>query len=359
MTSIGIDLLRYRPGCHGGGETHLLAYLDALERRGERAVLFCGPHNADRLSRAYPGFTVAAGPDVLAPETREARRGEAVALFDREACDVVYFPLSTVWPEGIRARVVLTLFDVQHWDFPGNFAPSDFAFRDRIYRSSIRRADVLHVPSAYTKERIARHVPEAASKTFVCPLFVPSLSPPRPTAEDGPYFHYPAIAWPHKNHALLFEAFARARDRLPAGFGIALTGNPNVGSVDLRSLAESRGISEAVRLEGYRSREEALGILSGAAALVFPSSYEGFGFPLVEAMDLGVPILASDNTSIAEVAREAAVLLPPDAGAWSGAMVRIVQDAELRRRLLAAARDRRGAFTEETFFSRFQRRIAG
>jgi glycosyltransferase involved in cell wall biosynthesis len=352
MTTLGIDLLRVRPGCHGGGETYLHAFLEALHRRGT-ATLFCGPHNVSHFRGRYPEFTIRTGPDVLDPGTRGARLGETVWLMDDDPCDVLYFPLSTIWPVDVRKRTALTLFDVQHWDRPMNFTPGDRMFRDQLYRESIHRADVLHVPTRYTAERIEQFVPEAAGKLFVHPLFLPPFDAPSRIATASGYFHYPAIPWPHKNHALLFEAFARIPDRR-----LVLTGNADVGAVDLPALAEQYGIADRVDILGFLGRSEMLRVLAGSISLVYPSSYEGFGFPLVEAMALRRPILASDNTAIAEVAGDAALLLPPTVDAWAEALRR-VEEEPVRSLLIRNGERRLERYSEEAFFDGFQGRIAG
>lgn len=355
MRKIGIDLMRYRPGRHGGGETFLESYLDGLARRDAGATIFAGPHNAEFLRGRHPAFRILEGPDALDPRRREAVRGDAMRLLEGAGCDFLHFPLSTIWPAPVSGRVLLTLFDVQHWDCPGNFTPEDLAFRDEIYRRSIGRAEVIHVPTEYTAERVAAHVPEARDKLVVWPLFLPPL-PAGPAG--GSHFHYPAVPWPHKNHALLFEAFAKARPRLPRDFRLVLTGRPEMGSVDLPALARRHGIEDGVRLEGFRTRAEALRWLGSAVALVFPSSYEGFGFPILEAMWLERPILAARGTSITEVAGDAAMLLPEDPDAWAEALVRVSGEGPLQRDLVERGRRRRVAFTEDAFFAAFQERMA-
>ena len=110
---------------------------------------------------------------------------------------------------------------------------------------------------------------------------------------------YPARPWPHKNHARLFEAFARLRARRP-NLRLVLTGEGEYGA-----------LPAGVEARGRVSRDELVRLYQGAAALVFPSLYEGFGMPVLEAMACGCPVACSNVTSLPEVAGDAARLFDP------------------------------------------------
>ena len=120
--------------------------------------------------------------------------------------------------------------------------------------------------------------------------------------EREPFLLYPARRWPHKNHAFLFGAFSEVRRSRPE-LELVLTGEPDIGS-HCRTVCARSGSSRSEELaELYRR----------AAALVFPSRYEGFGWPVLEAMASGCPVAAASGTAVEEVAGDAAVFFAPDA----------------------------------------------
>ncbi len=115
-----------------------------------------------------------------------------------------------------------------------------------------------------------------------------------------PFLLYPANRWPHKNHARLFEAFASARRERPE-LRLVLTGGGHAG----------RPLPPGVEARGHVPLDELVGLYRSAAALVFPSLYEGFGMPPLEAMACGCPIAVSRVASLPEVCGEAAVYFDP------------------------------------------------
>jgi len=115
-----------------------------------------------------------------------------------------------------------------------------------------------------------------------------------------PFLLYPARRWPHKNHAFLFGAFAELRRDRP-DLELVLTGEP-----------DSSVLPDGVRSLGYVSAAELAELYRRAAALVFPSRHEGFGWPVLEAMASGCPVAAASGTAVEEVASDAAVFFDPD-----------------------------------------------
>jgi glycosyltransferase involved in cell wall biosynthesis len=139
---------------------------------------------------------------------------------------------------------------------------------------------------------------------------------------------------PHKNTSRVVEAFRIAKHELP-GLRLAVIGN------DPRALAGGLGSpaqleSEGIRVLGYVSETEMKSLFSSAAAFVFPSLYEGFGFPVLESMAAGTPVVTSAVASLPEVGGDAVLYADPnDAGDIARAVVRVCRDPELRSSLRA------------------------
>jgi glycosyltransferase involved in cell wall biosynthesis len=176
----------------------------------------------------------------------------------------------------------------------------------------------------------------------------PEVAPPAGTPENA-FFLYPANFWPHKNHETLLVAYRQyAQAAGSRAWPLIFTGQPDVRMKLLQELRDGLGISSSVLFLGHVEDAAFAALWSRAGALVFPSLHEGFGIPLLEAMRFGVPIVASNTTSLPEVAGDAAVLVnPDDPRLIADALRRIAIREGLREELVARGRARLGAFSLE------------
>jgi glycosyltransferase involved in cell wall biosynthesis len=147
---------------------------------------------------------------------------------------------------------------------------------------------------------------------------------------------------PRKNLRTLLEAYAALRPNAPE-VGLVIAGGKGWLFADFFDQLRALGLESQVRLTGFVPDDDLPALLSAAEAFVYPSVYEGFGLPPLEAMACGTPVLCSDASSLPEVVGQAGLLLPPtDAAAWAAALQRILSDAalraDLRERGLARAR---------------------
>jgi glycosyltransferase involved in cell wall biosynthesis len=163
---------------------------------------------------------------------------------------------------------------------------------------------------------------------------------------DGPYLFFPAHCWPHKNHAKLIEAFALIVPHIPKDLRLIFSGGPFPASHAAHDLIRQHGLSHRVTHLGYRSAIEVQALLHGCFALVFPSLFEGFGIPVMDAIIAGKPIACSNCTSLPEIAGDAALTFDPhnihDIG---GRLLEIINDPARRATLLEAGRRRRPLFS--------------
>ncbi len=143
---------------------------------------------------------------------------------------------------------------------------------------------------------------------------------------------------------------ARALSRLPAtgGIELVLVGPAGAGSDQLRAKMERLGLGARVAILGFLADNDLVALMAAASSLVHPSRDEGFGYPPLEAMALGTPVLAAAAASLPEIVGDGGVLLDPDApDAWAGAISRLRTDPEHRAHLAAAGRARAAEFTPE------------
>jgi glycosyltransferase involved in cell wall biosynthesis len=298
---VGISLLTLVPGELGGSETYVRELLRGLGRVGTRSYRVIAPPVAPDAGEGLPAVIATSYrraqtiPQRLAAMTEAAARpGPLRPAF--AGADVVHFPLTIELPR-VAAPKVVTLHDLQHLDLPDMFPRAERAFRRVTWHPSIRRADRVIVISDFVRRRAVAHLGLDASKIRVVPLGLDHATL-KPGGARESFLIYPARGWPHKNHARLFEAFALIRRERP-DVRLVLTGG---GFPDTPSGVESLGPVPWSQL---------VPLLQRAAALVFPSLYEGFGLPPLEAMACGCPVACSNAAALPETVGDAARLFDP------------------------------------------------
>ena len=292
------------PGGMGGSETYTRRLIEHLAGRSDVQVHVVQPASASDMGKASSASTVSDPPG----STSAARLAWMVRHGLRRfpdggtVPDVVHYPLTVGVPRAPRASGrVVTLHDVQHLDLPGHFSVLERAYRRLAYDRPSQTADVVLTLSAFSKARIAHHLAIPPERIVVAPLGHEIRQARRRPATHTPFVLYPARYWPHKNHHRLVDAVARLRDQGHPDLRLVLTGDP-VPAEWMPHWVEQRGLV---------SREDLLDLYSVAACLAFPSLYEGFGLPPLEAMASGCPVVASSSGAVPEVCGDAAVTVDP------------------------------------------------
>jgi glycosyltransferase involved in cell wall biosynthesis len=304
---VGISLLTLVPGISGGSETYARELCGALARVGTLEYRVFVPSIAQdasdglpssvvrgyRASRTMPGRIAAMS--LAAARPRPLRRDLGLAHLD-----AIHFPLSVMLPPVDAPPAVTTIVDLQHEEHPEFFGRAELAYRKAVYGWTMRRSQIVITISEHARQTLlerGRLPPERVRTIHLGvdrDLFTPSDKP-----AQGRFLLYPARPWRHKNHARLFEAFARLRGQRP-GLRLVLTGEGDFGE-----------LPDGVEARGRVSRDELVQLYRDAAVLVFPSLYEGFGLPVLEAMACGCPVACSNTTSLPEVAGDAARRFDP------------------------------------------------
>ena len=174
---------------------------------------------------------------------------------------------------------------------------------------------------------------------------------------------FPAQTFPHKNHLALLEALAIARDRHGVRIPIVASGHQNDFFAQIVRRADSLALRDQVFFVGFLPEIDLRALYRSARCLVFPSAFEGWGLPVVEAFTEGIPVACADATSLPEVAGGAALLFPPnDTSLMADSIVRLWTDAELRAELVRKGRARSGQLSwtrTARMFRAHYRRISG
>ncbi|HEY3527625.1 MAG TPA: glycosyltransferase family 1 protein [Nocardioides sp.] len=308
-TKVVLPMLTLVPGGMGGSETYARALIRELSKEPDLDVVALVPAMAEGL---FDGVR-----EVVLPQLRSAgstadrlrtvlRTSSPWFAGRRElvGAAVVHFPLTVPVPlrrQGIP--MVQTLHDVQHHDLPDLFSRPERAYRVVTYDLPARRADTVITVSEFCKERIVAQLGLDPDRIVVAPLGVDHDAHSPYDGRRQSFVLYPAGAWRHKNHGRLIAAMALLREQ-GSDLRLVLTGGRGDDLGQLPEWAEHRGMVPDVELrELYRS----------ASCLAFPSLYEGFGLPPLEAMASGCPVAAADSGSLPEVCGDAAVMFDPRA----------------------------------------------
>jgi len=303
---VALSMLTLVPGAMGGTETYARALTRHLDPARVDATAYV-PLGAAGFSggvREVVVPEVTAGASTLARLTVAARGTLLGGRIRRRmsGAQVVHFPFTAAIPPiGPAVGRVVTVHDVQHLDLPGNFSRAERAYRRLTYEAPARAADLVITDSEFARASIIRHLGLPPDKVRAIHLgFDASGFTPGAEAREN-FLLYPARPYAHKNHRALIDAVGLLR-REDADLRLVLTGEGLERLGDVPDWVERRGLisfDELKRL--YRT----------ARLLVFPSLYEGFGLPPLEAMASGCPVAAADAASIPEVVGDAAELFDP------------------------------------------------
>ncbi|MEJ7893310.1 MAG: glycosyltransferase family 1 protein [Solirubrobacteraceae bacterium] len=334
---VGLNLIFLVPGQTGGMEIYareLAPRLAALE--GLRVTAFV---NREAAGEEFGCEKVVV--PVNASDRLQWVRGEQLllpGLAEGHGCDLVHSLGSTAPVRG-RFRRVVTIHDLHYKLAPdAHFGLRGLGMRVLV-PAAARSAHRIIVDATSTREDLREHLGVPPGKVDVIPLAGASPPDVTPTPEpelrtryalaDRPVLLSVSAKRPHKNLMRLIEAVAGLKTPRPV---LVLPGYPTSHEAELRARAASLGIADDVRFPVWISASELEGLYALATAFVFPSLYEGFGLPVLEAMARGVPVACSDRGSLAEVAGDAALLFDPESvESIRVAVGRLVGDAELAR----------------------------
>ena len=307
VPNVVISMLTFVPGEMGGSETYAVNLLRELADMSAVNVstLFPRPYGDGRspksesrtLISTVAGRSSAHRVGTLA-RTLSSRRGRGHI----RAADLVHYPFSVPTPLPVSAvPFVQTILDVQHRDMPQLFSRSERAFRRLAYDLPARRASAIITISHFSKARIVSALGVDPEKVHVAYLGHQALDTPPNHGERDNFLLYPARTWAHKNHSRLIEAVALLRNERPT-LRLVLTGDPGGHHEAMPKWVENLGLV---------SRDELNDLYRSAACLVFPSLYEGFGLPPIEAMSAGCPTAVAKSGALPEVCGSASVYFDP------------------------------------------------
>jgi glycosyltransferase involved in cell wall biosynthesis len=373
--TIGIDA-RLRSGQPGGVEQFVIGLasgLSALSDGAERYLFLTLP-GEDAWIRPYlRGSCALAQPDPgqglrqwfggtlprraveKAPWLRRLRsgwrilRGGAAGVprsdgtLESAGAQVIHFPLQSAFLT--EAPSIYQPWDLQHLHLPEFFSSDVVATRERWYRAFCTQASLIVVATNWARRDLVARYGVTESKVAVIPV-PPPIHAYASLSDDAfavirerlslpaAFLFYPAQTWKHKNHIRLLEALAAVRDDHGVSIPVICSGRRNDHYPAIASASSRLRLDDSVRFVGYVESDELQALYRGSRALIFPSLFEGWGLPVVEAFASGLPVSCSRATSLPELVADAALTFDAmDPRGIAQAIWRIWTDDALRREL--------------------------
>ena len=271
--------------------------------------------------------------------------------------DIYHGPDFTLPPLPRRVRKVVTIHDLAFLEHPEYAVPSLAAYLSKVVPEAVATADVVATVSHEVGHTLVKHFGTPQEKLTVIPNGV------------GPHFRritdpvllgatqhkfnlkFPLVLAvgtlePRKNHAGLIKAFYKAQQKKNGPAMLAIAGGPGWMYDEPKQLVEELHLEKKVRFLGRVTDLELVTLYSMATLFAFPSFFEGFGVPPIEAMACGTPVITSNTSALPEVAQDAALLVDPyDIDALADALTRLTEDASLREELRQKGYERAKQYT--------------
>jgi len=358
---IGID---YTPAIEQGGGIgryvrELIAALAALDSKTDYRLFVSG--TAQAMLPEAPGLNFTWRPTRLTPKwtARLWHRARLPLPVETFTGRVRLFHATdfTLPPTLPGTRTLLTVHDLSFVRAPETASPSLRAYLNAVVPRSVRRADHILADSQATKDDLIALYGTSAEKVTVLlsgvnPRFTPitdagALRAVRQKYKigDGRYILCVGTVQPRKN----YERIIRALGALPSQHRevkLVICGGKGWLMESIEQTVAELGLDRCVVLPGFADDADLPALYSGAALFAFPSLYEGFGLPILEAFRCGTPVLTSANSSLSEVAGAAAVMVDPySVEAIRDGLLCLLDDADLRARLVAVGKQRAESFT--------------
>ena len=351
---IAVDVTPLRPDGSGGGAMNLCMNLieGLIKEPDVQVLLLCSSWNRAYLSSKFAGQVEyeevvhaeqnpAPAPEQAAPATNlkaklrdylsryprlfalakaawdflkkaQGKPVSEVESFEKTKVDLLFCPFSSPNYKQNGVPTVSIIHDIQHEYYPQFFTPEENAHRTAFYNRIVKNVEAVICVSDYTRMTFCEKYPYPNEQAYTVHSAIQNRFSGTPDMailetlglKRNEYILYPANFWEHKNHRLLLMAFSMYIHEGNTG-KLLLTGNALDKEKEFKDLFAALGIENRVVIAGYVTDEELYGLYSGAKGVIFPSLFEGFGIPVVEAMRIDKLIACSNLTSLPEIGCDA------------------------------------------------------
>lgn len=275
--------------------------------------------------------------------------------------DILFCPKSVI-PLGVKIKSIVTIHDLMYFPMPWKYNFKEYKFFDTIYMRifiprSLKQSVQIVVDSENTRADIISLFKIPESKISVVYLGVSEFVKKQLSEESireilhknkvrRPFIFYSGVATRRKNLQVLIRALGAIKDKIP--HQLVITGGGGEKNIPLNKVIKEAEIEQRINILGTVSFDTIVALYKTADMFIFPSLYEGFGLPILEAMALECPVISSNAASLPEVAADAALMFDPNnVQQLSELILRVVNDSSLRNQLIEKGRERAKLFTWE------------
>jgi len=357
MTAMKVGIVANALGSqHGGDETHFRNLIDALavvDPDGDYTLFHSTPLRADLIPRARHMRRV-----LVRPRNGLARLAVTFPLaLARERIDVAHVQWGA--PPVCPARLVISVHDLAYEHYPRFFTRASLLQHRLAIPLAVRQAAAVLTVSEFSKQDIARRYRVSPEKIVVAPnaaapMFQPIHDEARLTAVRARYgagarfILCVGALQPRKNLKTLIAAYVRLRRAGAIDHKLVLVGRAGWLFDDTFAAARASGYASELVFTGYVPDDDLVALYNAANLFVYPSLFEGFGIPPLEAMSCGTPVITSNTSSLPEVVGDAGLMVDPlDSEALARAMAEALDNTDLRARLAARGLERAALFSWE------------
>ncbi len=240
-------------------------------------------------------------------------------------------------PIFLKTKLIITIHDLAPLYFPESFSKFYSIYFKTLLTYSIKRADAIITPTKTIKEEVEENFPYAKGKVFYGYHGIEEIFEPDPDKKykDFPYILYVGALEKRKNIVTLIKSFHILKEKYKVPHYLILVGKKGYGWSEIKKEIERSPYKNFIIHKGYLERENLVKIYQNADVFVFPSLYEGFGFPVLEAMKCGVPVVISNNKALIEVTKgEGIVVNPLDCEEIAKKIYMILSDSIMSKKLI-------------------------
>lgn len=353
---IGIDARFYaEPGGIGRYIRELLKELEKQDT-GNIYIVFVNREGFEQYHPTNPHFT-----KILAPVKWYTLKEQIwmKRIIKKQKVDLMHFPHWNI-PLLYRRPFIVTIHDLILLKFPSRHAstlgPLKYWLKNLAYRlvlsQAVNKSQKILTPSCFVKKDILENFRVPEKKIIVTPEGLTEFKAEaenrsilRKSSITGPFFLYVGVAYPHKNLEKLILAFQQFKKETKNNYQLVLAGKKNYFYKQLEDFIKKQNIADVI-LTGWVTDSELAVLYQNALAYVFPSLYEGFGLPPLEAMAHNLPVISSNASCLPEILGEAALYFNPrQTEEITEAIKRISQDQILRQNLILAGQKQTKLFS--------------